>query len=302
MRILVSGSSGLIGSQLMQRLLAEGHDVVRLVRQTGVPNSVLWNPEQRDIDVPHLNDCDAVIHLCGENIGDGRWTKDKMRRIRSSRVESTRLLCEKLATLPNPPRVFLAASATGIYGHRPGETLDENSVTGTGFLAEVCSAWESASVSASRTGIRTVHLRFGAMLTSQGAFLQRLLPWFRMGLGGNVGRGRQYWTWISLVDAISAILHVLRWEDISGAVNVVSPEPATNAEITRAIAKAVHRPAILPAPPLLLSLLYGSIVKDVLCASQRVVPTKLLESGFQFRFPGINAAIEEALCERNGSG
>lgn len=302
MRILVSGSSGLIGAQLTERLLADGHSVLRLVRRAGLPDSVLWNPEQGELDAQPLDGCDAVIHLCGDNIGDGRWTVEKKHRIRSSRIESTRLLSEKIATLQNPPRVLIAASATGIYGHRPGESLNETSVAGSGFLAEVCSAWEGATMAATRCGIRTVHLRFGAVVTARGAFLERLLPWFRRGLGGNVGMGRQYWAWISMTDALSAILHVLRWEEISGAVNIVSPEPSTNAEITRAIARAVRLPAIFPAPPPLLRLLYGPIVDEVLMASQRIMPAMLMESGFQFRFPGINAAIEEALRERSGSG
>ena len=298
MKILLSGSSGLIGGHLMQRLLAEGQDVVRLVRKTGTPGTVAWDPECRVLDVQTFSGVDAVIHLGGDNIGDGRWTEEKKRCIRSSRVESTRLLSEKIAALKNPPRVFLVASATGIYGHRPEETLDEKSAAGSGFLAEVCSAWEAATDAASRSGIRTVHLRFGAVVTTRGAFLQRLLPWFRVGLGGNVGLGRQYWAWVSMADAIAAILHVLRWEDISGAVNLVSPEPATNGEITRAIARAVRRPALLPAPPLLLRLLYGPIVDEVLVASQCVLPAKLMESGFKFRFPGIGEAIDEALRER----
>lgn len=295
MTVALSGSHGLMGSVLASVLPARGDRVVRLIRGTAAgPGDIAWNPAAGRIDAGRLDGVDAVIHLAGENVA-GRWTPERKRRIRDSRVHSTRLLAETLARLTRPPRVLISASATGYYGSRGSQTLREDSPPGTGFLAEVCLEWEAAADPARRAGIRVVRTRFGIVLSPRGGILGKILPLFRLGLGGPIGTGRQYISWIAMDDLIAAMLHLLAAETVSGPVNMVSPRPVTNAEFTRAIGRAVSRPAVLPVPAGVLRMLFGEMADDTLLTSERVEPARLLASGFVFRFPEIDSALRHLL-------
>ncbi len=294
--IAVSGSHGFIGSALVPALLARGDRVMRLVRGTAPgAGDVAWDPSAGRIDAGRLDGVDAVIHLAGENISAGRWTPARKTRIRDSRVHGTRLLAETLTRLSRPPRVFISASATGYYGSRGSEILREDSAPGSGFLADVCRDWEAAADPARRAGVRVLHTRFGIVLSPRGGILGRVLPVFRMGLGGPLGTGRQYFSWIAVDDLIAAMLHVLTTESVSGPVNVVAPHPVTNAEFTRALGRALSRPAVVPVPAAALRLLFGEMADDALLASERVEPARLLASGFVFRFPEIDTALRHLL-------
>jgi uncharacterized protein (TIGR01777 family) len=235
-----------------------------------------------------------VVHLAGENIAR-RWTRAAKTRIRASRVDATRLLCEALARLPQPPRVLVCASATGYYGDRGDELLDERSQPGTGFLPEVCQAWEAATQPARQRGIRVVHLRLGIVLARHGGALARMLLAFRLGLGGRVGTGQQYWSWILLEDLLRVVELAIQDDGLSGAVNTVSPAPATNAEFARTLARALRRPAFLPLPAFAVRMIFGEMGREVLLASARVRPARLLEGGFEFRYPQLAAALAHSL-------
>jgi uncharacterized protein len=295
MNILVSGASGFIGAALVERLRRKGHRVVPLRRlpaasDTG-PN---WNPQAGQIRLEPAGPLDAVIHLGGESIAQ-RWTPAAKQRIRASRVDATRLLCEALGRLPQPPKVLVCASATGYYGDRGGEVLDEKSTPGSGFLAEVCQAWEAAADPARQRGIRVVSLRFGMVLAPHGGALAKMLPAFRLGLGGRLGKGRQYWIWIALEDLCRVVDLSLQDERLSGAVNTVSPEPVTNAEFTDVLARALRRPALLPMPAFAVKLVFGQMGREALLASVRVRPARLLEHGFEFQFAQLDAALRQML-------
>lgn len=301
MNILVTGASGFIGSALASRLGKNGHRVVPL-RRTSPGNDAgpTWDPHAGQVHVESAGPLDAVVHLAGENIAQ-RWTPTAKQRIRASRVDATRLLCEALGRLPQPPRVMVCASATGFYGDRGNEVLDEKSEAGTGFLAEVCEAWEAAAEPARQRGIRVVHLRFGIVLAQHGGALAKMLPAFRLGLGGRLGTGRQYWSWICLEDLLRVVELALQNDRLSGAVNAVTPEPATNAHFTRFLARALRRPAFLPVPTFAVSLLFGEMGREALLASARVQPARLLECGFEFRFPQLDAAFQQALNQPDQS-
>ena len=299
MRVAITGSTGLVGSEVVTVLSAAGHEVVRLVRRAPAPGekAVRWDPVRREVDAAGLEGFDAVIHLAGENVGAGRWTPARKAAIRDSRVNGTRLLCDALAGLARPPKTLLCASAVGYYGDRGDERLTEGSPPGTGFLAEVCREWEAASAPAARKGIRVVALRIGMVLSPKGGALPRMLPLFRAGLGGVIGSGRQYVSWVALDDLPRIILHALQRGDLSGPVNAVAPRPVTNREFTEALGKALSRPTPLPVPAFALRLAVGREMADgLLLASARVVPKRLEETGYRFRFPELLAAFRHMLA------
>jgi uncharacterized protein (TIGR01777 family) len=238
---------------------------------------------------------DVVIHLAGENIAQP-WKRAVRKRIRESRVTSTRLLAEKLARLPVKPKTLICASATGYYGNRGDEILDEQSLPGHGFLPEICREWETAAEPARAAGIRVVHLRFGIVLSPDGGALKRMLPLFRWGLGGKLSHGHYYWSWIALEDVIRVVCHVMAHKNLSGPLNTVTPFPVTNAEFTRALAKVLNRPAFLTAPPFALEVMLGQMANEVLLSSCRVMPARLIQSGFQFKYPNLAPALSELLA------
>jgi uncharacterized protein len=293
MKILVTGASGLIGLGVVKRLADNGHTVLPLTRNRSGPPP-RWDPATGVIDLGQGLSFDAVVHLAGENIA-GRWTAEKKRRIRDSRVQGTRLLCEALTRRPKPPQVLLCASAIGIYGNRSDEMLDEGSASGAGFLAEVCREWEAAALSAAEKGIRVVNLRLGIVLTPRGGALKAMLWPFRLGLGGRVGNGQQYLSWITLGDLERAADHALRCDQLQGPVNLVAPNPVTNQEFTRTLAHALNRPACLPMPGFVARTLFGEAADELLLASARVLPTRLRETGFQFEHPDLESALGELL-------
>jgi uncharacterized protein (TIGR01777 family) len=285
MRILVSGASGLVGSAVVRRFAPPNDEVIRLVRREprfGAPE-VRWDPSAGTISDEGLEGLDAVVHLAGESVAAGRWTAAKKDRIRKSRVEGTRLLAQTLAGLRRPPKVLVSASAIGVYGNRGEEELDEASPPGSGFLASVCRDWEAATEPAKQAGIRVILARLGVVLASEGGALGRMLSLFRYGLGGRLGNGRQYMSWISLDDAVGAVRFLLENDAPSGPVNVVSPNPATNREFTAALGRALHRPTFLPVPALALRIALGEMAEEMLLSSARVLPRKLVQVGYPFR-------------------
>ena len=296
MRVLVTGSSGFIGSALVSLLEARGHGVTRLVRRgPGASSSgVFWNPPGGEIDKVGIEGHDAVVNLAGESLAHGRWTQRKKALIRDSRVAATRLLAQALAGLKTPPRVLVSASAIGFYGDRGDEELHEGSSPGQGFLAEVCHAWEQAATPASQAGIRVVHPRFGVVIGRGGA-LRKMLPPFKLGMGGRFGSGRQYVSWISLDDVATAIWHLIGTDTLKGPVNLVAPLPVTNREFTRTLGRVLHRPALFPLPATAARLALGQVADEMLLASARVLPTRLLETGYLFRFAHLEDALKHAL-------
>ncbi|MBW3542612.1 MAG: TIGR01777 family oxidoreductase [Planctomycetes bacterium] len=296
MRVLVTGSSGLIGSDLVSFLTTGGHEVVRLVRrQAHAADEIAWQPSGGAIDRPALEGFDAVVHLAGENIAGGRWTAKRKARIRSSRVEGTRLLAEALAGLEHKPRVLVCASAIGYYGDRGSEVLDESSSSGDNFLAEVCREWEAAAEPARQAGIRTVHTRFGVVLSAAGGALKQMLTPFKLGAGGKIGSGRQYWSWVAIDDVVGAIHHALMMDSLDGPINVTAPQPVTNREFTKTLGRVLHRPTLLPLPGFAARLALGEMADELLLASARVVPQKLQDSGYEFRYTDLEAALRHAL-------
>jgi hypothetical protein len=293
MRILVTGGRGFVGSSLMTRLAADGHDPVLLTRRARGAGEIEWNPGEGRLDPERLEGFDAVVHLAGEPIAAGRWNLEAKNEIHASRVESTRLLVRTLAQCRQPPKIFLSSSAVGYYGDRGDELLDETSVMGHGFLAAVCRDWESAAAEAeSAFGARVVRLRFGAILGPGGGMLKRLVPLFRWGLGGRLGSGRQWMSWIALEDAVAAIRFLIGNEAIVGPVNLTSPSPLTNRGFTRALAKSLRRPAVFKVPAFALRLAVGGLADELLLASACVRPKALEAAGFRFAAPKIEEALE----------
>ena len=296
-KILFSGATGTIGSTLVRAAEADRIQALQLVRrQPASPSELQWNPDAAVpvSDSAPLEGIGAAIHLSGANLSSHRWTADYKRQIVESRVNSTRALVNTLKSLKQRPSVLLCASATGIYGNRGDEILTEESSPGRGFIADTCLAWEAAAVQARALGIRVVHLRFGVVLSREGGALKHMLPLFRLGLGGNLGSGHQWMNWIALSDAARAIFHLVD-STIDGPVNLVAPNPVTNAEFTRALGHALHRPAIIPAPAFALSIAFGEIADEVLLASTRAIPDRLLGSAFTFDLPRLADALARTL-------
>ena len=293
-KVLVSGSSGLIGRAVVSSLQASGQQVTRLVRGSATkPEEISWDPA-RPVVPETVSGFDAVIHLAGETIM-GRWTESKKSRIRESRVLGTRNLAEALAKAQQPPRIIISGSAIGYYGDRGEEVLRENSAPGKGFLPDVCQEWEAATEPATKAGIRTVQLRTGVVLSKDGGALRKMLPAFRMGVGGRIGSGRQWMSWIGVRDIAGAILHILASEDLQGPVNAVSPMAVTNLEFTKTLAAMLFRPAIFPVPALAARLAFGQMADELLLASQRVEPAKLSAQGYTFQLPHLSQALAAVL-------
>ncbi len=297
MRILVTGSTGLIGSALIPLLRAGGHETVRLVRAQTRPQSgeIQWDPAAGKLDASALEGFDGVVHLSGENIGDGRWTAGRKQRIYDSRVKSTQLLSESLAQLTQPPKMLVCASAIGYYGERGDELLREDSGAGTGFLADLCRDWESACQPAAKKGIRIVNLRNGVVLSGRGGALPRMVLPYRFFVGGKVGSGKQFLSWIALEDTVDLILHALSTVALQGPVNAVAPNPVTNLEFTKILGRVLRRPTVFPVPAFIIRLAFGQMGEELLLASQRVEPTRLLTTGFAFRYPQLEGALRHAL-------
>ncbi|MFG3493768.1 TIGR01777 family oxidoreductase [Streptomyces sp. NPDC047928] len=293
-RIAVSGATGLIGSALARSLRADGHDVVRLVRRPARGrHEVEWDPERQYVDVAGLAGCDAVVHLAGAGIGDRRWSEAHKKRIRDSRVLGTAAIAEAAASLDVPPKVLVCASGVSYYGDTGERAVDESAPAGDGFLASVCVEWEEATAAAEEAGVRVAHGRTGLVVSRDGGAWGRLFPLFRAGLGGRLGDGRQYWSFIALHDQVAALRHIIDTESLSGPVNLTAPEPVTNREVTAAMGRVLRRPTPFPVPAAALRLALGDLASDVL-GSQRVLPRRLLESGFRFAFPSIDGAIRAA--------
>ncbi|MFI6102569.1 TIGR01777 family oxidoreductase [Streptomyces sp. NPDC051310] len=293
-RIALTGSSGLIGSALTRSLRADGHEVVRLVRRPArAGDEVEWDPKRRYVDVAGLVGCDAVVHLAGAGVGERRWNEAYKKEIRDSRVLGTAAIAEAVASLDTPPKVLLCGTALGYYGDTGTRAVDETAPAGEGFLPSVCVEWEDAAAAAHEAGIRVAYARTGLVVAREGGAWGRLFPLFRAGLGGRLGSGRQYWSYISLHDEIAALRHILDTPSLSGPVNLTAPEPVTNREVTAAMARVLRRPAFLHVPSPALRIVLGDFAEDVL-GSQRVLPARLLESGFRFAFPTIDRAIAAA--------
>ncbi|MFI9080545.1 TIGR01777 family oxidoreductase [Streptomyces sioyaensis] len=294
MRIAITGSTGLIGTALARSLRADGHDVVRLVRRApGAADEVRWDPKRQEVDTAGLTGCEAVVHLAGAGVGDHRWTSAYKQEIRDSRVLGTRTLAAALTAMDTPPRVFVSGSAIGYYGDTGDRRTDESAPAGHGFLPEVCVAWEDAAKPAREAGIRTVFARTGLVVARSGGAWGRLFPIFRLGLGGRFGDGSQYWSFISLADHIAALRHLIDTGDLTGPVNLTAPEPVTNREATAVMGHVLNRPTLCTVPAPVLRAALGEFAGDVL-GSQRVVPRRLLDSGFVFRHPRIIDAIRAA--------
>ena len=294
--VAITGASGLIGSALADALAADGYVVRRFVRvgRQARPGDILWDPVRQVLEPAELEGVDAVVHLAGEPIGQ-RWTSAVRRRIRESRIAGTRLLAASIASLSRPPRVFASGSAMGIYGSRGDEVLSETSPIGDDFLAELAADWEAEADRAAPAGVRVVKLRTGLVLSPRGGALARLLLPFRLGVGGRVGSGRQWVSWIALSDTVRAIRHVMASDGVAGPVNLAAPTPVTNAELSSTLGKVLHRPALIPVPAVALRAVFGEMADATLLASQRMQPRRLLESGFQFDHPRLESALRHEL-------
>ncbi|HEU4539608.1 MAG TPA: TIGR01777 family oxidoreductase [Jiangellaceae bacterium] len=296
MRVAITGSSGLIGSALSGSLIADGHEIVRLVRrEPTAPNEAQWNPSRGRIDLADLEGVDAAVNLAGAPLGPHRWTSSYKKTILASRTNATRVLTTALAKLDNPPRVLVSASGVAMYGiHHGREFLDEDDLPGTSFLASVCEHWEAAAEPATDADIAVCHVRFGLVISRKGGALARMLPWFRAGLGGPLGGGDQYWSTVSLVDAVRAVRFLLETPGCTGPYNLTSPMPVTNAEFARVLAYTLRRPMLLPVPPFVLRVRLGELAEDIL-ASVRAVPRRLLDSGFSFDHPDARSIVAAGL-------
>ena len=299
LNILISGATGVIGSALIPFFTTGGHQVKRLVRRNPEDGDVLWNPMTGELDSAKLCAADTLIHLAGEHIGRGKWTPEKKRIIVESRTKGTELIAKAAAAMNPLPKTLICASAIGYYGHREDCLLSENACGGDDFISEVCDQWEKAAAPAIDKGIRVVFLRIGIALTPMGGALERLLPTFSLGLGGKIGTGRQYMSWIGIDDVIGGIYHVINHEEIEGAVNLVAPNPVTNAQFTEILGKVINRPAIMTVPEFTIRLAFGEMGKEVLLSSTRVSPEKLTDSGYRFRHSTLESALSHLLGRTN---
>ena len=293
LRIGITGSSGFIGNHLTHYLKEKGVQVFSLVRRKGLPDSanIYWNPTKKEIDKEKLEGLTALIHLAGENISSQRWTPSQKQKILDSRIQGTSFLAETIASLKSPPEVFISVSAIGYYGNRGNETLTESSEKGNGFLSDVCQSWEESAAPAKRAGIRVVHPRFGLVLSTEVGALAKMIPPFRLGLGGRLGNGFQYMSWVTLDDLVQALYQLLTHQEISGPVNITTPNPVINLEFTQQLGKALHRFTIAPVPALILKLVMGEMADELLLSSTRVLPEKLIQSGYHFEYPDIESAF-----------
>jgi uncharacterized protein (TIGR01777 family) len=301
MKILISGSTGMVGSKLYWKLYHQKLELTRLVRSVdkAAGNDIVWDGKHIPADTSRFEGFDAVIHLAGENIASGRWSEAKKKRIRESRVIPTQNLSKLLSSLKNPPKVWVVASAIGFYGNRAAEVLTESSAAGSGFLADVCKEWEAATLPATQKGIRVVNLRFGIILSATGGALKKMLLPFKLGVGGTLGSGGQFMSWVSLDDVIGVIEKSVADTTLNGPVNVVGPTPVTNAEFTRTLGELLNRPTLLPAPVFALRLAMGEMADALLLASVRVTPKKLQDAGYAFQHPTVAEALKSALLARN---
>ncbi len=298
MRVLVTGSSGLIGGELVAELGRRGDEVTKLVRRPAQPGEASWDPAAGTIESEKLQGHDAAVHLAGVGIGDHRWSDDHKRAVLDSRVKGTGLLARTLAGLTPPPKMLVSGSAVGYYGYESDQPLTEAAPRGAGFLADVVGAWEAAAAPALDAGIRVVFIRSGVVITAKGGALKKQLLPFKMGVGGRLGTGRQWLSWVSLDDEVAAIIHLLQTDAGPGPVNVTSPQPVTNAEFTATLARVLRRPAFMPVPNLALHGLFGrEMTKEMLLGGQRVLPAALEASGFTFRHPGLEDALRATLSE-----
>ncbi|HEX8354482.1 MAG TPA: TIGR01777 family oxidoreductase [Pyrinomonadaceae bacterium] len=303
MKVIVTGSTGLVGRALVRSLLADGHGVTRLVRggsqgfRAPGTAAVHWDPERGEIDAKELEGHDAAVHLAGESIAEGRWDDEKKRRILESRVKGTRLFTEALAGLKERPRALVSASAVGFYGDRGDEVLSEESASGTDFLSEVCREWEKATLAASRAGMRVVHARIGVVLSAEGGALPKMLTPFKLGLGGRVGSGRQYMSWITLEDLVGVIRRAIDDETLRGPVNAVAPRPVTNEQFTKALGRVLGRPTVFAVPAFAARLAFGEMADALLLSGSRVEPARLREAGHQFRHTEIEGALRSVLAK-----
>jgi uncharacterized protein len=296
MNILVTGATGLIGTALISLLTQNEHRVIRLVRKTQpAPGEIGWDPYAQTLDIEALEGLDAAVHLAGENIADGRWTAGKKLRIRESRIQGTRFLARSLASLFDPPKVLVSVSAIGYYGDRGEELLDEESDPGRGFLADVCREWEAATAPAVMRGIRVVHPRLGIVLSSAGGALGRMLPPFRLGIGGRIGSGRQYMSWITIEDLVGILEYAIHNGSLHGPVNAVSPNPLTNQDFSTMLGRVLAKPSFLALPAFAARIAFGEMADALLLASARVLPTRLKESGYEYKFPEVEAALRHVL-------
>jgi hypothetical protein len=295
MKVLITGSSGLIGSVLIESLASNGHEVIRLLRKKFAKDSPVWDPENDVIDLGDVREIAAVVHLAGDNIAEGRWNDRKKGRIRNSRVRGTKLLAEFFAASEHKPRIIVSASAVGVYGDRGEELVDETSEPGNGFLADVCQQWEEATASAVDVGIRVANVRFGVVLSTAGGALKKMLLPFRMGLGGVIGGGKQYMSWVSIDDVVGMIQYVIGNDSMRGPVNLVSPHAVSNHEFTKTLGRVLHRPTIFPMPAFAARLAFGEMANELLLSSTRAVPKKLMNSGYKFRHPELGEAFEHLL-------
>jgi len=298
MKILISGASGLVGTHLIPTLKAKGHEIFRLVRKTPKDaDEIQWDAEKgfAESEQAKLENFEAVVHLAGDNVASENWSDEKKRKIRDSRVVGTRVLVEALKKAQNPPKILVSASAIGFYGNREDEVLDETSAKGVGFFPEVCDAWETESLKAEQFGARVVMPRIGIVLTKDGGALEKMLTPFKFGVGGRIGSGRQWMSWISLDDLIRIIYFALENENLRGAVNAVAPNPVTNEEFTRTFGKVLHRPTILPVPEFAIKLMFGEMGETLLLQGARVLPKILPEHGFEFKFTNLEEAMKAVL-------
>jgi uncharacterized protein (TIGR01777 family) len=299
LKILITGSTGLIGSKLTALLTERGNRVLSMVRRNPSGNNeIQWNPAAGTLDKSALEGLDAVVHLAGENIASGRWTPARKKLIRMSRLQGTQLLAQSLAHLFDPPKVLISVSAIGYYGDRGEELLDENSSSGTGFLPELCREWEAATSPASMRNIRVVNPRLGVVLSGSGGALPRMLAPFRWGVGGRIGSGRQFMSWIAIEDLVGMIDHAIHCNSLQGPLNAVSPNPVTNSEFSKTIGKILKRPALFPVPAFTLRLAFGQMADEVLLAGARVSADRLLKSGYKFLYPELEDALRHILIKQ----